>query len=87
MRSQVLSAVPLPLLAAKKTQWGDDGETVGPIHQLRANRTLRCIPRPMTSAMPMAKTSREMVKGLRITKQVATLDQATMCWECFGKEH
>jgi len=47
----------------------------------------RCIPRPMTSAMPMANTSREMVKELRITKQVATLDSATMCWEFFGEEH
>jgi prepilin peptidase CpaA len=35
----VLSTLPLALLAAKKTQWGDDGETVDSI-QLRVNRTL-----------------------------------------------
>ena len=58
---------------------------VSPIHY-RANRTLRYIPRPMTSARPMAKRYREMVMELQITKQVATVVPAAMCREFFGEE-
>lgn len=48
----------------------------------------RCIPRPLTRAMPMAKTYREWetVKKLRVATQGETVDSATMCWEFLGEE-